>query len=396
MGRIPILVQKFGGTSVATAERRQRVVSHVARARAEGQQVAIVVSAMGRRGDPYATDTLLDLLRADGGDVDPGDYDLIFTCGEAIAVALMSHTLKRAGIPAVGLTSAQARIHTDGHHLEAEIVDVDTSRLHAAMAADLVPVVTGGQGVAPRTLDFTTLGRGGSDTSGVALGVALHAHRVDIFTDVDGVSVIDPRLVPGARRLGQVSYAALYELARFGAKVVHPRALLTGWRAATPIAVRSTFADGPGTLVGEVPDEAPLVGVALMSAMETVVLPAAAVDAATLDEWERRRLIMHLADARSGHLLAGVQADRALELKRALAEAGVQPVRGESTCGWVSIVGAPGAARDELPSSLACLERRGMAVLGYEVADRRCTLVVPDAAGERAACALHDELLAAV
>ena len=117
MSRIPILVQKFGGTSVATPERRQQVVGHVRRARLEGYQVAIVVSAMGRRGDPYATDTLLDLLREDGGQVAPADYDLMFTCGEAISAAVMSHALTRAGIPAVGMTSAQARIFTDGVHV---------------------------------------------------------------------------------------------------------------------------------------------------------------------------------------------------------------------------------------------------------------------------------------
>ena len=107
-------MQKFGGTSVSTPERRQQVVEHVRRARADGYQVAIVVSAMGRRGDPYATDTLLDLLRSDGGPVAPDDYDLMFTCGEAISAAVMSQALKRAGIPAVGLTAAQARIYTDG------------------------------------------------------------------------------------------------------------------------------------------------------------------------------------------------------------------------------------------------------------------------------------------
>src|SRR5450756_449547 len=124
-----------------------------------------------------------DLLRSDGGPVEPDDYDLMFTCGEAISAAVMSQALKRAGIPAVGLTAAQARIYTDGQHVEASIEEIDTSRLHALMAAGQVPVVTGGQGVARDTLDYTTLGRGGSDTSGVALGVALGACRVDIFTD---------------------------------------------------------------------------------------------------------------------------------------------------------------------------------------------------------------------
>jgi aspartokinase len=395
MGLIPILVQKFGGTSVSTPERRQQVVAHVARARAEGHQVAIVVSAMGRKGDPYATDTLLDLLRDDGGPVDPRDYDLMFTCGEAIAVALMSQTLKRSGIPAIGLTSVQARVFTDGRHVEAEIVEVETSRLHSLMAADLVPVVTGGQGVAPRTLDFTTLGRGGSDTSGVALGVALHARRVDIFTDVEGVATVDPRLVPEARIMRRVSYASMYELARFGAKVVHPRALRTGWTGNTPIAVRSTFSDGPGTLVADVEDEAPLVGLARLPPMHTLALPAGSADAARLDEWERR-LVMSLTDARSGQLMAGATADKLADLRQSIDEAGLTPLRSESTCCWLTLVGDQGAVRDQVPRWLGLLDQREIEVYGHEVAGRRATFVVPDAAGDRAARLLYADAFGTV
>jgi aspartate kinase len=389
MSRVPILVQKFGGTSVATADRRQLVVGHVRRARAEGRQVALVVSAMGRRGDPYATDTLLDLLKAAGGDVDPADYDLMFSCGEAIAAALVSHTLKREGIPSVALTSAQAHIFTDGHHVEAEITGVDTARLHAAMAADQVPVVTGGQGVAPRTLDFTTLGRGGSDTSGVALGVALHADRVDIFTDVEGVATIDPRLVPGARLLGAVSYAAMYELARFGAKVVHPRALLAGWKGGTTVAVRSTFSEAPGTLVSDAPDEEPLVGVAVLAGLRTLSLPAGSVGPDRLEEWERRRVIVHVCDARTGNILVGAAPDKLPELRKAVTEAGVTPIGTETECGWVSLVGATDAVREQAGISLANLGQRAIDLVGHEVAERRCTFVVPDPLRDDAARAVH-------
>jgi aspartate kinase len=391
MGRVPILVQKFGGTSVSTPERRRQAVAHVARARAEGQQVAIVVSAMGRKGEPYATDTLLDLLRSDGGPVDPADYDLIFACGEAISVAVMSQALKRAGIPAIGLTAAQARIFTDGHHVEADVREIDTSRLHSLMAADLVPVVTGGQGVAPGTLDFTTLGRGGSDTSGVALGAALHAHRVDIFTDVEGVAVADPRLVPGAPMMRRVSYAAMFELARFGARVVHPRALRTGWDTRTPIAVRSTFGDDPGTLVADVDDERPLVGIAHLAAMRTLVLSADCVDAPRLDEWERRRLILALADARTGHLVVGAPADKETELDRAIDEAGLTPLRRESACWWVSVVGHAGTVREQVPGWVARLEREEIELVAHGVNGNRATFVVPEGAGASAARALYDD-----
>jgi len=390
MGRTPILVQKFGGTSVSTPEGRQRAVRHVARARSEGQQVAVVVSAMGRRGDPYATDTLLDLLRADLCPVDPADYDLMFSCGEAIAVAVMSQALKRAGIPAIGLTSAQARIFTDGHHVEAEIREVETSRLHSLMAADTVPVVTGGQGVAPRTLDFTTLGRGGSDTSAVALGAALHAHRVDIFTDVEGIAPVDPRLVPAARSLSRISYGAMHELARFGAKVVHPRALRTGWESRMPIAVRSTFTDTPGTLVADVEDEKPLVGLAHLTAMHTLLVPAESVHATLLEEWERRRSILGLTDAWSGRVLLGAPADRAPGLRQSIDEAGLTPLGDESVCWWLSLVGQAGAVRDHVPRCLTRLRQENVEVQAHEVTGGRVTFVVPGEAGERAARALYD------
>ncbi len=389
---IPILVQKFGGTSVSTPERRQQVVGHVRRAIADGNRVAIVVSAMGRRGDPYATDTLLDLLRSDGGPVEPDDYDLMFTCGEAISAAVMSQALKRAGIPAVGLTATQARIYTDGQHVEASIEEIDTSRLHTLMAAGQVPVVTGGQGVARDTLDYTTLGRGGSDTSGVALGVALGACRVDIFTDVEGVAVADPRLVPGARMLTRVSYAAMHELARFGAKVVHPRALLAGWKGRTPMVVRSTFSEAAGTVIGDVEDEAPIVGLALLPPMETVVLPAGALDAATRDAWERVRLVMSIGDRGGAELMVGATDDKRAELRDALRETAVEPVRSAGRCCWLSVVGEAGALREHHPQWVTRFGQQAIAIYGHELTERRCTYVIPETARARAATLLHDTL----
>lgn len=395
MSQIPILVQKYGGTSLSTPESRQRVAAHVARARDAGQQVVVVASAMGRRGDPYATDTLLDLLGTDGEEVDPRDYDLMFGCGEAISTALLSHTLKRAGIPAIGLTSAQARIFTDGQHVEAEIEEVDTSRLHSLLAADRVPVVTGGQGVARRTLDVTTLGRGGSDTSAVALGVALHARRVDIFTDVEGVATIDPRLVPDARILRKVSYGAMHEMARFGARVVHPRALLAGWRAQVPIGVRSTFSDRPGTIVGDAGDEAPIVGLALLPPMLTLVLRDGSADTEDRRQWERGHLVMSAVDARSGRLLVGAASDKLNALERVVGSDRAEPLPGESPCCWLSLVGETAAVRDRVARDLYLLARQDVLVHGYEVAERRSTYIVPDEARGRAARAIYDDVFGA-
>jgi aspartate kinase len=394
MSASPILVQKFGGTSVSTPERRHQAVAHVRRARADGYRVAIVVSAMGRRADPYATDTLLDLLRSDGGPVAPDDYDLIFACGEAISAAVMSQALKRAGIPAAGLTAPQARIYSDGVHLEANVEHIDPTRLHALLAEGTVPVIAGGQAVTKTTLDFTSLGRGGSDTSGVAVGVALGASRVDIFTDVDGVAVADPRLVAKARILQRVSYEAMHELARFGAKVVHPRALAAGRAARTPIVVRSTFSDTPGTLVADVADERPLVGLAVLSPMDTVVLPAGAVDPVTREAWERSQLVMSIVDCRSGEVVVGVAEERAPELRVALRAASLEASRLPGRYCWLSVVGEAGALGECHASWMARLAAQGIEVPAVERAGRRSTYVVPEAARAAAARTVHQTIAA--
>jgi aspartate kinase len=373
----PVLVQKFGGTSVATPERRQQVVAHVRRAQDEGFRVAIVVSAMGRRGDPYATDTLLDLLRTDGGRVDPRDYSLIFVTGEIIATAVMSHTLKRAGLPAVGLSGVQAGIRTDGQPVEAELVHIDTRRLQTHLSHGEVAVVTGGQGASPDTLDYCTMGRGASDTSGVALGVALGAAKVEVFTDVPGVAVVDPRLVPDPRWLGQVSYGHMHTMARFGAKVLHPRAVLAGWRGHTPIVVRSTFDMAPGTLVDEVEDQYDVVGIPVLAPLETMILPPDSIPQATREQWERRRVIMSLVDSESGEMFLGIDADRADELTAALAEVGLSPRRRIPDQAWVSLIGDTGALRARAERDRRCLAQLGVSPACREHVDGRSTYVVP-------------------
>jgi aspartate kinase len=387
----PVLVQKFGGTSVATAERRQQVIEHIRRARADGYRVAIVVSAIGRRGDPYATDTLLDLLRNDGGPVDPRDYTLAFVTGEMIATAVMSQALKRAGIPAVGLTGAQARIYTDGHPTEAEIVEIDASRVRSHLERGEVPVVTGGQGISRDSFDYSTLGRGASDTSGVALGVALGASKVEIFTDVEGVAVADPRIVSDARWLRQVSYGRMYEMARFGAKVLHPRAVMTGWTGRTPIVVRSTFSTSPGTRVGEVEDDLPIVGIPTLSPMETVAVPATAPAPGLREHWERQRVVMSLRDAASGTLVVGVSADRSGDLDAALEEAGLRAIRQLGRRAWISLVGDTQALRERLTRTLGRLEREGIEIAAYEQADRRLTCVTGADQLERAVRVLYQD-----
>lgn len=368
----PVLVQKFGGTSVSTPERRARVVGHVRHARELGYDVAIVVSAMGRRGDPYATDTLLDLLRAGGGAVDPADYTFVFVTGEMISCAVMSQTLKRSGISAVALGGAQAGIYTDGHPTEAEIVDIDVSRILASLTHGDVPVVTGGQGIARPSLAFNTLGRGASDTSGVAIGVALDAERVDIFTDVEGVASADPRLVPDAVFRKRISFERMHEMGRFGAKVVHPRAVRTGWRGSTPIVVRSTFSDGEGTWIGDVTREPVFTGIATLAPMATVTVRAGVIEEETLRSWERRRLIVPL-EAGDQLVLGGPDAR---DLDAALQEEGVSEIAHLPQSAWVSVVGDAAALRETLEPGAAALAGAGVKTHFTAAAHVRATYVV--------------------
>lgn len=388
----PILVQKFGGTSVSTVERRMQVVEHVRRARGEGYHVAIVVSAMGRRGDPYATDTLLDLLRGDGDLVDGRDYDMIFTCGEIISIAVMAHLLKREGIPAVGLTGAQALIYTDGHHSDAEIVEIDPARVRSHLGHGEVPVIAGSQGVIRDTGDYTTLGRGGSDTSGVALGVALNASKVEIYTDVEGVASADPRMVPQARLLEQVSYAKMYEMACHGAKVVHPRAVRTGQVGGIPIVVRSTFSMAPGTTIADVQDEFSIVGITTLGPLETVVLSGDPVGPGAREVWERRRGIMSLVDRDTGALVLSASPGKSRELESVIDGAGIAIEQILNDRRWISLIGESEALQERIAEDRDLLERQGIKVVYHEISDRRSTYVIPALDEARAVRALYHDI----
>lgn len=244
-----IVVQKFGGTSVATPEAREAVVQRVLDARAKGLTPVVVVSAMGRAGDPYATDTLIQLARSVYHDTAPRELDLLISCGEIISAVIMANTLKKAGVEkAVVLTGGQAGIITDRQFGNARILRVEPEHLNRHLERGDLVVVAGFQGMTADG-DITTLGRGGSDTTAAALGVALRAEVVEIFTDVDGVMTADPRIVPEARTLRVVSYDEVLQMANEGARVIHPRAVELAQRASLPLRVRHTFSDSPGTMI---------------------------------------------------------------------------------------------------------------------------------------------------
>ncbi len=244
-----IIIQKFGGTSVATPELRAQAVRRIQEAQLSGYRPVVVVSAMGRAGDPYATDTLLALAKSEGASrLAPRELDLLLSCGEVIAAALLTHALLARDLPAVALTGAQAGIVTDTQYGQARILEVRPDRVRAELEAGRIPVVCGFQGVTQEG-EVTTLGRGGSDTTAAVLGVALGAEVVEFFKDVDGVKTADPRLVPEAVTLHRLTYRELVEMAHLGAKVIHPRAVEIAMAGRVPLRIRPTVGDEPGTLI---------------------------------------------------------------------------------------------------------------------------------------------------
>lgn len=249
-----ILVQKFGGTSVATEEARQKAAAKVIRAVQAGWHVVVVVSAIGRAGAPYATDTLIQTLRA----VDPAvlpaprELDMMMACGEIISTVVLAHTLRAAGLETIALTGLQAGILTNYQFGNARILSIDPRYMVEMLGQGKVVLVAGFQGGTERGA-ITTLGRGGSDTTAAALGAALkpHAERieVEIYTDVNGVKTADPRLVTNARTLPRATYDEVAEMAHQGAKVVHPRAAEIAGIHGVPLWVKNTFDDEQGTLI---------------------------------------------------------------------------------------------------------------------------------------------------
>jgi len=240
-----IVVQKFGGTSVATEESRKHCISHVKRELKSNKSVVVVVSAMGRKGDPYATDTLLSLLK-DG--VGSREKDLLLMTGELISSTVFSSMLEEEGIPSAVLTGGQAGILTNKSYGSSLIMDILPERIVTELEAGRVVVVPGFQGMTPSG-EFTTLGRGGSDTTAAALAAYLKAEVVDIFTDVEGIMTADPKVVDGAKYLDKISYEDVAQMAWGGATVIHPRAVEWAMRHEIPMRIRSTFTESEGTVV---------------------------------------------------------------------------------------------------------------------------------------------------
>lgn len=309
---MPVVVQKYGGSSVSDPDRLQAVADRVRDTRASGNEMVVVVSAMGE-----TTDQLVQLAAQMSAQPHPREMDMLLTAGERITMALLAMALNDRGVPAVSYTGSQAGILTDSAHGGARITRITGERVTASLAEGKVVIIAGFQGVDPERREVTTLGRGGSDTTAVALAATLGAASCEILTDVDGVFTADPRVVPDARRLDAIGYDDMLELARAGAGVLMPHSVEHARDHGVLVHVRSSFHHEAGTLVGGDADDLDLAGMAHANLGDVGVITLVGGD-------------------------AGGRAGRAIEV---LAEAGIEAVPGEAE-GRSARVEVPAAALD--------------------------------------------------
>jgi aspartate kinase len=262
-----LIVQKYGGTSVGSVERLQAVAQRVQQAARAGHSIVVVVSAMGK-----TTDGLVKLAAEISANPSRREMDMLLSTGEQVSIALLSMALQEAGQPAISMTGAQVGIVTEVHHTRARILHIETDRVERHLKDGKVVVVAGFQGIAEAgDLEITTLGRGGSDTSAVALAAALKADRCEIYTDVPGILTTDPRLVPDAQLMSEITCDEMLELASLGAKVLHPRAVEIARNYGVKLLVRSSWTDDPGTLVtSPLPMARPIEGLELVRPVDAV------------------------------------------------------------------------------------------------------------------------------
>ncbi len=241
-------VQKFGGTSLANQKSRLQAAKHIQRLKESGSFPIIVVSAMGKEGDAYATDTLINLAQKANNTINHREKDLIMSCGEIISTVIMVQTLKTLGIKAMALSGAQAGIITDKNFGKATINSINPQKIMTIIEKGIVPVIAGFQGIS-KGGEITTLGRGGSDTTASIIAAATGAECIEIYTDVEGVMTADPSLVETAEILKNINYNEVCELAYQGARVIHPRAAEIAMQENIPLKIKSTFKQEPGTVI---------------------------------------------------------------------------------------------------------------------------------------------------
>jgi len=398
----PIVVQKYGGSSVATPDKILQIADRVISCRAEHPRLVVAVSAMGK-----TTDQLVGLARQVSGKPRGRDYDLLLASGEQVAVSLLALALQDKGTPAIALTGAQCEIRTDNAFNRARIQSIDTTRILDELAKGQVVVIAGFQGVTEGA-EVTTLGRGGGDITGAAIAAALNASVCEICTDVDGVLSADPNLVPDARVWPQITYEEAIEMASSGAKVLHPRAAEICMAYGIPIHVRSSFHHKPGTWIRQgVPEmEQPLVvGVTGDKRIAKVTLfsvpdrpgVAAEIFKDLADRDINIRLIIQSASnearARITFILDDEFADRAPELIRHWKDKGIaEDGLVERNVAKIAIVGSRLASTPGLAARMfAALAREGINIDCISSSEMKVACVIATDQLDRAVRAVHEE-----
>jgi len=397
------LVQKYGGTSVGSVELIQRVADKVAAIRRQGDNIAVVVSAMGDH-----TDRLVDLAAGIAREPSPREMDVLLSTGEQVSIALLAMALCERGVPARSFTGGQIRVRTTSTHRRARITEVETGRLRSALAAGVVPVVAGFQGVDDEG-DITTIGRGGSDTSAVALAVALKADECQILTDVDGVYTTDPRLVSDARLLKQISFEEMLELAGQGSRVLHLRSVEFAAKYNVPLRVLSSFRPGPGTLICEEDPnvEAPLISGIAFNRDEAQITITGMPDTADCVARVLKPIsaanievdMIVLATGREGlkDLSFTVHRDDFLEAQRlsrnVASEFSGCRMSSDDSVAKVAVVGVGMRSHAGVATQLfESLARQGVKALLISTSEIKIAVLVPESAMESCVKCLHDDL----
>jgi len=396
-----VLVQKYGGTSVEGPERIRAVAGRVAAARAAGNSVLVVVSAMGQ-----TTDELLRLARDVSASPSRRELDMLLTTGERVTMALLAMALGDLGVPAISFTGSQSGILTDAGHGAARIIDVRPERLRKELEQGKVVIVAGFQGVNPVTKEITTLGRGGSDTTAAALAAAFGRARCEIYTDVAGVFSADPRAVPAARVIPRLDYRVCSTLAHLGGRVLHARCVDLAARERVPLVVRSSFDGSPGTEIGEFEMEGPRVEAVAHRGGCSIAIAEGNADGGS----EARGLLEAVADAFPD--LELVSHERGTGAHDALVWTGSREdvealqqefstlrgpgdrwaLRVEHGAAYVSVVGLGLGAR-EAARAEAALERAGVPLVALRVSPTALVFRVPNECVADAARALHAGLV---
>ena len=394
-----LMVLKFGGTSVGNKERLFHVAAIAKKNWQQGHQVVVVVSAQGD-----TTDELLEKAAEIGHDLPPREMDMLLSTGEQISIALLAMTLHQLGCPAVSLTGWQAGVRTDSQHTVARVRFVENARLKEELEKGKIVVVAGFQGLDEQE-DITTIGRGGSDTTAVALAAALGAEKCIIYTDVDGVYTADPRMVEGARKLDDITYDEMLELASMGAQVLHNRSVEMAKRHGVPLEVRSSFTDAPGTAVREETMERRTVSgiardldVAVISLTGTADVPGIAYQ--IFDRLAKEKISVDMIVQSAGengckHICFTVQkrqGERALAIIREQKDVEYASLSMDPEVSKISIVGAGMAGSSGVASDMfQALYEAGINIMFIATSEIKVSVIIKSQDTQRAMQALHDK-----